>query len=723
MADGRTSGGRFLLIFPAFLLVIPAILWTGHSIWGSSQDPTALLAECAALELAALAAGAALYKGARAGMAAPAVGIALAAQGLQDRMSCSGLVPNGLRKAADTSHEVIFLTDPQGLIRWVNPQFTSLYGYDAKDVVGIHTPRILKSGLPKSLDIDGFWRRIKAGEKVEMDWINKTRDGRLVTVEGPVGTVHDETGAVLGYIAIQQDTSTRKSTEAALKETEELYQKLVDISPDAIVLVTLAGNIRLCTQRMAAVSGFEKISDLMGLNAFSLIANKYRRDARKLAVKTLRSQDVCSAEFAFRRKDGSEYPADLSLAAYVDDLGRPKGFVGTIRDLTARRKLEMQLLQAQRMEAVGKLAGGVAHDFNNLLTAIIGYSDLMLSDPQVTATQNEDIRSIKKACDKAGNLVRQLLAFSRRQVMQPAKINLNIMVNDLSKMLRRLIGETVELSTTLDPDLGYAKADPAQMEQVLLNLAVNSRDAMPRGGRLRIETRNVEVVDSSSLQPSGTAPGRYVRITVEDTGAGMDETTVSHVFEPFFSTKEPGKGSGLGLSAVYGIVCQSGGAIEIASRLGSGTAVHIYLPRVEKEREHPEYAGAGQAFGRGSETVLVAEDEENVRNVICSLLQAKGYRILEARDGIEALEIARKYPHDIHVIITDLVMPRMGGVQLISQLRQDGREFKTMYTSGYSDQPGLEEEMNRAGTLFLQKPFSTDDLAHQVRALIDGKAD
>ena len=624
-----------------------------------------------------------------------------------------------LRKAVENTGEAMFLTDADGIINWINPAFTQVYGYTAADVVGHCTPRILKGGVLTPEAYRKFWERILRKEVVTGEVVNKTRDGKLVTVESSVNPVLDEGGAIIGFLAIQRDVSDRKKTEAALHESEELYRTLVETSPDAIFLAALDGTVRLCNQRAVAMSGCADAAELIGLNAFNFVAEEERESAREKAHSLLESREFSNREHTLIRKDGGRFPAELSVSLYLDTHGQPKGIVGIMRDLTSRRRLEAQLLQAQKMEAIGKLAGGVAHDFNNLLTAIIGYSDLILSDSAVTHSMRQDVQAIKKVGEKASGLVRQLLAFSRRQVMQPRVMNLNATIVDMSKMLQRLVGENVELITLMDPSLGYIKGDPVQIEQVLLNLAVNSREAMPSGGRLTIETANLEIKGSISTASSTFPPGNYVLLTVRDTGSGMDQETVAHAFEPFFSTKDAGRGSGLGLSTVYGIVNQSGGSISVESEAGKGTAFKICLPRVEPGPEQQAVAQPAQQSPQGNETILVAEDEEGVRRVVRSFLEGKGYHVLEARDGLEAMETYEKHQGPIHLLVTDLVMPRMGGLELGRRLIRANPGLKVLYMSGYSDQAVASQGNLEPGTMFLQKPFSTDALAQSVRQLLD----
>ncbi len=394
-------------------------------------------------------------------------------------------------------------------------------------------------------------------------------------------------------------------------------------------------------------------------------------------------------------------------------------------DQTERRQLEMQLRGAQRMEAIGRLAGGVAHDFNNLLTIITGYSDLLLEpdnefDPQQFTAS---VREIKAAAERAANLTRQLLAFSRQQVLAPRVLNLNDQVAGAVSMLRRLIGEDVELSTALDAGLGQVKADPGQIEQVLMNLAVNARDAMPQGGRLMIETCNVEM-DGSTLITVGPAipgptipPGAYVLLAVSDTGHGMSRDVQNHIFEPFFTTKEKGQGTGLGLSTVYGIVKQSGGFILVYSEVNCGTTFKVYLPRIFSPREIVTPAPK-VAAPRGQETVLLLEDEFHVRAVIRQILQRFGYSVLEAPQPEHALEVCRKNPN-IALLVSDVIMPRVNGREMARRMRELQPHLRVLFISGYTDRAVVENGLLEAGTSFLQKPFSPEALARKVREILD----
>jgi nitrogen-specific signal transduction histidine kinase len=386
----------------------------------------------------------------------------------------------------------------------------------------------------------------------------------------------------------------------------------------------------------------------------------------------------------------------------------------------ALRHSEEQLRQSQKMEAIGRLAGGVAHDFNNLLTVILSYSDVVLADSGHGSHFHEEVSEIRKAGERAAGLTRQLLAFSRRQVLQPKIIDINSVILDLDKMLQRIIGEDIDLMTQLSPDLGKIEADPGQIEQVLMNLAVNARDAMPEGGQITIETANVELSEGYAQLHMAVRPGPHVMLAVSDTGTGMSAETQARIFEPFFTTKPEGKGTGLGLSTIYGIIKQSGGNIWVYSELGKGTTFKIYLPRVRGSAVAPERVVVPRSLSAASETVLVVEDDDSVRRLSTTILRKHGYNIIEARSGVEALNIFQEHAGDLHLVITDVVMPQMGGRELALRLQKSHPDLKVLYVSGYTDEAIVRHGILHPGTLFLQKPFTPQSLIHKVREVLDG---
>lgn len=387
--------------------------------------------------------------------------------------------------------------------------------------------------------------------------------------------------------------------------------------------------------------------------------------------------------------------------------------------LEALRKSEEQLQQSQKLEAVGRLAGGVAHDFNNLLTAIIGYSDLALRRLPERDPLQRDLEEIKKAGERASALTRQLLAFSRKQVLRPRVINLNEVIADLERMLRRTIGEDIVFKAKLQPDLGNVKADPSQMEQVIINLAVNARDAMPEGGKLLIETANICLDESYARQHVSVVPGNFVMVAVSDTGTGIDEETKRRIFEPFFTTKEAGKGTGLGLSTVYGIIKQSGGNIWVYSEVSRGTTFKVYLPRVSEDAELLRREAQKAEVPGGTETLLLVEDEQLVRDLSVEILSSLGYNILKAENGPAALELWKQHPGKIDLLLTDVVMPEMSGRELAQRLQASHPEMRVLFMSGYTRDAIVHHGALDEGIQFMQKPFSPDGLALHVRKVLD----
>jgi signal transduction histidine kinase/ActR/RegA family two-component response regulator len=433
----------------------------------------------------------------------------------------------------------------------------------------------------------------------------------------------------------------------------------------------------------------------------------------------LEYQGEAHVETEWKRKDGSLVTVRLNMRLVRDAAGAGGYIEGLIEDVTEQRSLENQFRQAQRLEAVGRLAGGVAHDFNNVLTAITGYSELLLDELTPGDPKRQDVEEIHAAARRAAGLTRQLLAFSRKQVFQTRVLDLNAVVRMLEKMLQRLIGEDVKLEIAPSSALGAVRADPGQIEQVIMNLAVNSRDAMPGGGRLTIETANVDLDEAYAREHAGAAPGRYVMLAVSDTGTGMDAETQSHIFEPFFTTKEQGTGTGLGLATVYGIVKQSGGHVWVYSEPGRGATFKIYLPRVDEPVEAQDAQQVAPPVAGGRETVLVAEDDPSVREIVAEVLTQKGYRVLRAPDGQTALEMARAQPGEIQLLVTDIVMPGMTGRELAEVLVAERAGVRVLYMSGYTDDAVVRHGVLAEGLPYLQKPFSPRALALKVREVLD----
>ncbi len=428
-----------------------------------------------------------------------------------------------------------------------------------------------------------------------------------------------------------------------------------------------------------------------------------------------------TGEFLVQGKSGKPFPALLTTAPILDEKGTVLGFVRVSIDLTERRNLEEQFRQSQKMDAVGRLAGGIAHDFNNLLTVIRLNTEIIMDGFDPTDPRSEDVKQIRSAAERASSLTRQLLAFSRKQILQPRVLDLNSVVANVEPMLRRLIGEDITITSACGAR-GYVVADPGQVEQVLVNLVVNARDAMPTGGRISIETRNATLDDHYTSEHAPVVSGRYVMLAVGDNGVGMSRDTREHAFDPFFTTKDPGKGTGLGLATVYGIVKQSGGYVWVYSEPGQGTTLKLYFPEVSSATAFGnagENTAVAKVARRGSETILLVEDEEAVRGLTCRILEKQGYRVIPAQHGRDAMEIAIKEEGRIDLVLTDVVMPGMNGRGLVERLTGIRPTIKSLYMSGYTDDDIIRRGFIEPSKSFLQKPFTSDGLLQTVRKVLD----
>jgi two-component system, cell cycle sensor histidine kinase and response regulator CckA len=504
---------------------------------------------------------------------------------------------------------------------------------------------------------------------------------------------------------------------ADLAESERLYRSTFDAAPVGIVHVGIDGQWLRVNQRLCDLLGYSR-SDLQGMAARELMQpDDVASDSesfRRMADGKLEHHVV--DERRFRRYDGSFVWARVNMSVHRDGEGRAQYFISVIEDITERRALEAQVRQASKMDAVGRLASGVAHDFNNLMSVVLSYSELLSADLKDGDPMRADLDEIRAAGKRAVDLTRQLLAFSRQQVLQPQIVNLNEIVGTMEKMLRRLIGEDVELFAASVPTDGKVLVDPGQMEQVIMNLAVNARDAMPGGGKLTIETAEIYLNESYAAEHIGVKPGPHVMLAVTDTGTGMDKATQARMFEPFFTTKEPGKGTGLGLATVFGIVRQSGGTIWVDSEPGRGTTFKLYFPQADRASvAHSSSHPPDRRKMRGTETILLVEDEECVRTLARTILTKYGYRVLEAPGGGEALFLCEQHTAPIDLLLTDMVMPRMSGRQLAERLLTLRPELKVLYMSGYTDDAIVRHGIQDSTIAFIQKPITPETLARKVR--------
>jgi|Deesub1362A_J573_1020465.scaffolds.fasta_scaffold02235_4 PAS domain S-box-containing protein len=552
----------------------------------------------------------------------------------------------------------------------------------------------------------------------------KQREGEALDAQGhripvirSVARVHNG-GPILveSFIHIPQ----RKEINDDLKWQGTLLQGLFNASPDAIAVVDREGRVLQVNPSFERLFGYEA-EEAVGSLINEMIVPRDRLEESETLRNSIHKGMVVQKETIRKQKDGTLVHVNLTGYPLLID-GEIRYSYAIYRDVTEERRLEEQLRQAQKMEAVGRLAGGVAHDFNNALTAILGYADLILSNLRGEDPLQDAAREIKKAAQRSSALTRQLLSFSRKQVLQPRVVNLNGQIQDLEKMLRRMIGEDIELVMKLAEGVGHVEVDPDQLHQVVLNLVVNAREAMPHGGRIILETADVKL-DEAYFRLHGVKPrpGAYVRLSISDTGIGMDPRVRSRIFDPFFTTKEGG--TGLGLSTVYGIVKQSGGYIWVYSEPGQGSTFKIYLPKVEKNISEGETGPSWPASShlQGSETVLVVEDDGLVRVLARRILEDHGYRVLEAADGREALEICNQLGGEVHLLLTDVVMPKMCGKELAERLRDAYPSLKVLYMSGYSDNTIAHHEVLEPDVPFLEKPFSPEQLLHKVREALASK--
>jgi PAS domain S-box-containing protein len=560
------------------------------------------------------------------------------------------------------------------------------------------TPVIVVTG---SLDEETAADYIKAGAA---DYVIKHHLERLAP-------------AVLRAPQLKRTQDEHARAEQQLRQSEERYRALIEGVRDMIFTLGLDGRITSLNPAFETTTGWPS-AEWLGKPFEDLLHPDDVPLALELVSRGIRAERQPVRELRVRTRTGEYRVGEFAATPQMRE-GQLVGILGTARDVTERVSLEQQLRQAQKMEAIGRLAGGVAHDFNNILTAITGFADLVLEDLGAQDPRRRDVAEIARAAERAAGLTRQLLAFSRQQVMQAQVLDLNALVAGTEAMLGRLLGEDVALATRFAPNLGAVKADPGQLEQVIMNLAVNARDAMPNGGKLTIETANVELDDSYTEEHIPTQPGPYVMLAVTDTGVGMDEKTQTHLFEPFFTTKERGKGTGLGLATAYGIVKQSGGYIWVYTELGRGTTFKIYLPRVAAAPEPPRSGALPGPALDGTETVLLAEDEAGVRAVARQALIRHGYTVLEAPSAEAALDLAERYTGPIHLLLTDVVMPGMNGRALAIRLAERRSDLRIIYMSGYAEEAITRHGVLEQGLTYVQKPFTPDDLVRRVRAALD----
>lgn len=560
----------------------------------------------------------------------------------------------------------------------------------------------------------------RSGIGKTLEYRLRHKNGTWLVLESTSSVIRNTKGEPEKLVIVNRDVTERKRAEEALRRSEAGFRSVVEDAPYGIYRASTTGKFLQVNPALRKMLGYEAAEDLLGKDLASEIF-RHTGDYQRLIEFLTRTDEIKDVEVEWKRRDGTPITVRCSGRRVNDENGAPAYLEVFAEDVTEKRVLERQLRMAQKMEAIGRLSGGIAHDFNNLLGVIIGYSRVLRKALANNAALCEHAVEIEKAGQRAASLTKQLLAFSRQQVLTPAVLNLNTLASDMEKMLPRLLGEDVEVSLTLDPDLGNVKADQSQIEQVIMNLAVNARDAMPMGGKLKIQTANMELDQAYTWNHPGSKVGSYVMLAVTDTGTGMDAATLTHIFEPFFTTKERGKGTGLGLATVYGVVKQSNGYIWVDSAPGKGASFQIYLPRhVGEPAVDEQKVDLGEKLG-GSESILLVEDAEPLRKLAQTFLAAAGFRVLSAASGEDALEVAARHGGTFDLLLTDVVMPGMNGRVLAEQLlpRQPG--MKVLYMSGYTDSfiagHGV---LDPGGAQLLHKPFTEEVLIRKVREVLDG---
>jgi PAS domain S-box-containing protein len=616
--------------------------------------------------------------------------------------------------AMDSSIEGIGILNEKGVHSYANSALAAMLGFDSPQRIVGKPWRVVYAFQP----IGEMESQVREGLRENGKWSGNLQlrrpDGSRIPVEFQVGRMPDG-----GTVCVWRDLSQHQEAEKARAEAETKYRMLVE-HVNAITYIAeigINGKWFYISPQVENILGYTPDEWLALSPNWDQLIHPDDLPVVLAAEEQSRNGFPFQAEFRVSRKDGREvWLSDTAVIVQGSD-SHPV-MEGIMVDITERKALETQLQQSRKMEAVGRLAGGIAHDFNNLLTIISGYTELALSRAGLPAEAHADIERIENASGRAAALVRQLLAFSRKQVLQPKILDLNKIVLNLDSLLRRLMDERIEMVTRVKDDLGKVKADPAQVEQVIMNLVVNARDAMAEGGRLVVETCNTDLDASYAVDHVSVKPGRYVMLAVSDTGVGMDRQTIAHIFEPFFTTKESGRGTGLGLSTVYGIVKQSGGYIWVYSEPGKGSTFKVYLPRVD---EVPEAASAGQAAPRaqrGTETILIVEDEEAVRELIQTVLREKGYDVISSLDPQHAEQIAAQFAGEIHLLLTDVVMPGTSGRELAERISAKRKDIRVLFMSGYTDNVITSGGMLEEGLAFLQKPFSPAALVQKVREVL-----
>lgn len=646
------------------------------------------------------------------GKAARLARIAIERRLIEDELTTGKEV---FRSLIESTSDIIVVLRHDGMIRYLSPSAERVLGFPPEDLIGrswfdFFHPEDMG---PAEKFFDNCLLASGAGLPAELRFRRKNSGWRVLETFANNQLFNTR---VAGIIVTGHDITDRKRTEEALISSEERYRELFENANDIIYTCDLSGRLTSVNKAGEQITGYPR-KESLAMNIADWVAPEYRALVLQMKEEEIGGAAKTGYELEFVDKSGNRVMLEVSTRL-IFQRGMPVAVQGIARNISERKRLEALLLQSQKMEAIGRLAAGVAHDFNNVLTVITGYTQWMLDEFEPESPLRENAIEILLAASRAASLTSQLLAFSRNQVIQPVIVDLNGIVAGLERMLRRVIGEDIELVAKMSPRLGAVKADPGQIEQVILNLVVNARDSMPRGGRLVIETANVAIDSEYCQSDFDCQPGPYVMVSVSDTGFGIDESIRSQIFEPFFTTKDKGKGTGLGLSTVYGIVKQSGGHISFHSESSVGTVFRVFLPRRDEPPSQPRSVGRRRS-GRGAETILLVEDEVGVRRMVRDLLSRLGYTILEATDYRSAQNFVLQPETTIHLLLTDVVMPDVSGPELADRLKGLNSSLKVLFMSGYTDDAIAPQGVLEPGIAFLQKPFTPDALAEKVREVLD----
>jgi len=619
---------------------------------------------------------------------------------------------------SENAADMIAVVDMEGKRIYNSLSYQKVLGYSPEELQA--------SSAFEQIHPDDRDRVKEAAEQARRTGLGKTlqyrlrhKNGTWMVLESTSSVIRNAEGEPEKLVIVNRDITERKRAEEALQRSEADFRSVVEDAPYGIYRASKTGQFLQVNPALQKMLGYDLREDLLRKDLATDIF-RHAGEYQRLTEYLTRTEEIKDIESEWKRQDGTPITVHCSGRCIADENGAPAYFEVFAEDVTEKRVLERQLRMAQKMEAIGRLSGGIAHDFNNLLGVIIGYSRVLKKAVGPNTALHEHALEIEKAGERAASLTKQLLAFSRQQVLTPAVLNLNTLVTDMEKMLPRLLGEDVEVSLALDTGLGQVKADQSQIEQVIMNLAVNARDAMPMGGKLKIQTADVQLDQAYTRDHPGSKIGNYVMMAVTDTGTGMAAETLAHIFEPFFTTKERGKGTGLGLATVYGIVKQSDGYIAVDSAPGKGASFQIYLPRHEGQPVMDEQPAESDEKLRGSETILLVEDAEPLRKLAQTFLESGGFHVVSAESGEAALEVAARYGGLFDLLLTDVVMPGMNGRVLAERLlpRQPG--MRVLYMSGYTDSFIAGHGVLESGTHLLHKPFTEEVLIRKVRGVLDG---